>query len=67
VSDQETIAEAFRLLRELCDPRGHDLLGSLESLCISESIGLDAFYESFSKPDLSIVTAIDQYSKKVPS
>lgn len=35
------IHEAFCTLRQMCDPRGHDILDALENLCVSESVTLD--------------------------
>ena len=71
MSDRLALAEAFRLLREQCDPRGHDLLRALENLCIWESIALDEVLESMqglgSKAPSNVVEMNDYYSRKVPS
>jgi hypothetical protein len=68
MSDQLAIAEGFRLLRERCDPRGHDLLRALENLCLCESIALDAVVKAVREPDEpsnNVVEMIDHYSRKV--
>ena len=70
MSDRLALAEAFRLLREQCDPRGHDLLRALENLCIWESIALDEVLESMQglgKAPSNVVEMNDHYSRKVPS
>ena len=67
MSRQNEITEAFQLLRDLCDPRGHDLLLTLENLCIVETLALDAVLEVTSQLRPSnVVSLIDRYSVKAP-
>ena len=59
------IRSAFDLLRTLTDPRGHDLLDSLETICTIESQALDAFLETVPQSS-NVIPLIKHYSRKVP-
>ena len=66
---QQQIHEAFALLRETCDPRGHALLDALESLCIVESTAIDGILnisrELVAIEECSnVIPLIDRYSVK---
>jgi len=67
----EQIAQGFALLREQCDPRGHDLLLALENLCLVESIAIDmlAVGQATPSPEAdalsNVVFLTDRYSMKI--
>jgi len=67
----EQIAQGFALLREQCDPRGHDLLLALENLCLVESIAVDmlaagkAVAPSGEQELSNVVFLTDRYSMKI--
>ena len=61
----DEIRRAFDLLRTLTDPRGHDLLDSLETLCTIESQALDAFLETVPEPS-NVIPLMKHYAQKVP-
>jgi len=63
----EQIAQGFALLREQCDPRGHDLLLALENLCLVESIAIDmlAAAPTEAEKPTNVVFLTDRYSMKI--
>ena len=60
------IHEAFDLLRDLCDPRGHALLKALEQLCIMEALSLDAVLEQLQEVSQSsnVIPLLRDYSAR---
>ena len=59
------IAEAFTLLRQLCDPRGHPLLTALENFCLVESVALEAVLDGLREVQPSnVIPLIRDYSVK---
>ena len=63
------IRDAFSLLRETCDPRGHSLLTALENLCIVESVAIDGILNISRElreieERSNVVSLIDRYSVK---
>ena len=64
----EEIREAFRLLRDLCDARGHPLLDTLEHLCLVESASLElllcACKPLISETHSNVIPLIRDYSVK---
>ena len=63
--DQVAILEAFALLRKQCDPRGHDLLETLESLMLTEVASLNRIEEVMGTLRSNVVSMIDRYSVRV--
>ena len=62
------VMEAFALLREMCDPRGHNLLTALENLCIVDSVALDGILQATElllTPPPGVVSRIEDYSVRV--
>jgi len=60
------ITEAFALLRDLCDPRGHDLLEVLEAVVLTERASLNLLSRTMDEfLDVHTVSAISDYSRKV--
>lgn len=65
--NETEIKEAFSLLRDLCDPRGHSLLAVLESTLLTESALLDGFVNmgKLTEDRSNVVPMIAPYSRKV--
>lgn len=65
--NETEIKEAFVLLRDLCDPRGHHLLAVLENTLLTEAALLDGFVNMgrLTEEHANVVPMIDPYSRKV--
>jgi len=68
--NEPEIHEAFVLLRDICDPRGHQLLTALENLLVSETRILDDVvqvtreWEITQRPSANVVPLLRDYSVK---